>query len=322
MKEHDTEIERLRAEVNCAVLLERFPPLWRLDRTQSSKDCLKYRRDKGEMLIVNHAGRGWWDPQSEAKGDIFDLVQYLEPRLNFGEVRKVLRPFAGLSPSFLDASDDRPRIRKTTPLVPIAERWAKRPRLRRNSPVWSYLCGMRALPASVLAAAGGADILREGPYGSAWFAHTDGAGAVTHIEIRGPDYKGSLTGGNKILFRLAGGSLPLRRLALAEAPIDALSLAAIEGIRADTLYAATGGGMGPATVAAIERILATMAALRRAREPEPIFSSATDADPAGERYTRRHAELALRANVLFERLQPPIEGGDWNDAVKARRADA
>jgi len=26
-------------------------------------------------VIVNHDGRGWWDPASEAKGDIFSLVQ-------------------------------------------------------------------------------------------------------------------------------------------------------------------------------------------------------------------------------------------------------
>ncbi len=322
MKEHDTEIERLRAEVNCAVLLERFPPPWRLDRTQSSKACLKYRRSRDEVLIVNHGGRGWWDPQSDAKGDIFDLVQHLEPRLNFGEVRKVLRPFAGLSPSFLDAYDDRPRIRQTTPLVPIAQRWTRRPKLRRGSTVWSYLTRARALPASVLAAAGDADILREGPYGSAWFAHTDGAGAVTHIEIRGPEFKGSLRGGTKSLFRFPGGPPPHSRLLVAEAPIDALSRAVIEGIRADTLYAATGGGMGPGTIAAIEAILETLAATHEKLGVEVHCTSATDANSAGDRYAARHETLAIRAGVPFERLRPPIEGGDWNDRLKARRVDA
>jgi hypothetical protein len=34
-----------------------------------------------------------------------------------------------------------------------------------------------------------ADVVREGPYGSAWFAHRDDAGMVTHIEIRGPTSK-------------------------------------------------------------------------------------------------------------------------------------
>jgi hypothetical protein len=43
-------------------------------------------------VIVNHDGRGWWDPLSSTKGDIFDLVQFLDPSLNFGQVRKRLRP--------------------------------------------------------------------------------------------------------------------------------------------------------------------------------------------------------------------------------------
>jgi len=137
------------------------------------------------------------------------------------------------------------------------------------------------------------------------------AGRVTHVEIRGPTYKGSLTGGTKVLFRFNGGSGPAARFALAEAPIDALSLAAIEGPRKDTLYAATGGGMGPATIEAIERILAEMA-----HTPDAIFCSAADANPAGERYALSHQELAARAGVAFARLAPPIAKGDWNDVLK------
>ena len=38
----------------------------KLDRKESTKLSLKYRRGKGEILIVSHAGRGWWDPTSEA----------------------------------------------------------------------------------------------------------------------------------------------------------------------------------------------------------------------------------------------------------------
>ncbi len=37
-----------------------------------------------------------------------------------------------------------------------------------------------------------------------------------------------------------------------EAPIDALSLAAIEQVRPDTIYVATGGGMGPGTLAGLQ----------------------------------------------------------------------
>jgi hypothetical protein len=165
MTSHDPEIEQLRAAVNCAALLERLPPPWRFDRRQSTPHCLKYRREKGEILIVSHQGRGWWDPRSDAKGDVFDLVQHLSPCLNFGQARKVLREFAGIGPSFPGAI--RARHEKVSPDIPIAEKWAKRRRLKRGSPVWKYLSEVRHLPASVLQAGRAADILREGPYGSA-----------------------------------------------------------------------------------------------------------------------------------------------------------
>ena len=75
MTGHDPEIEELRDKAHCAVVLERTPPPWKLDRKESTKLSLKYRRGKGEVLIVSHAGRGWWDPTSDAKGDVFGLVQ-------------------------------------------------------------------------------------------------------------------------------------------------------------------------------------------------------------------------------------------------------
>jgi hypothetical protein len=103
MQAEDAELEQFRRGVNCAALLEGWAPSWRLDRKESTRRALKYRREAGEVLIVNHDGRGWWDPQSTAKGDIFDLVQYLDPNLNFGQVRRELRRFVGVAPTFPQA---------------------------------------------------------------------------------------------------------------------------------------------------------------------------------------------------------------------------
>ena len=173
---------------------------------------------------------------------------------------------------------------------------------RPRSPAWTYLTQHRQLPFRVLAPASAADVLREGPYGSAWFAHRDDSGNVTHVEIRGPTYKGSLKGGTKTLFRFHGGSSPPARFVLAEAPIDALSLAAIEGLRRDTLYAATGGGMGTPTIEAITHILSQMAAI-----PGAVFCSAADANAAGDRYaapspgTRRRRRSRLHASEAADR---------------------
>jgi hypothetical protein len=254
MSGQDAELEEMRAGVSCAVLLERLPPPWQLDKKESTRNCLKYRRGKGEVLLVTHEGRGWWDPGSTAKGDIFGLVQYLNPCLNFGEVRKILRPFVGLAPTFPSHAREKA---KPAPVVPFTTKWERRGPPRPGSPTWRYLAEQRCLAAPIISAAISAGVLREGPYASGWFAHHDHDGQLTGFEMRGPQYRGFSPGGDKTLFRLPGrlrtSSVPIRRLVVAEAPIDAMSVASIEQLRAGTLYTATAGGMGPGTIDALEQ---------------------------------------------------------------------
>src|SRR5271157_4535962 len=125
MNGQDEDIQQLKAGVSCAALLERLPPVWQLDRAESTRRCLKYRRGEGEIVIVNHDGRGWWDPLSDAKGDIFSLAQHLEPSLTFPEARRLLRDFAGIAPSFPEAL----RERRPASTAGIAERWERQPHL-------------------------------------------------------------------------------------------------------------------------------------------------------------------------------------------------
>ena len=304
----DSELDLFRAQVNCAAVLEHLGQPWRLDRRESTRRALKYRRGEGEVLIVTHQGRGWWDPQSSAKGDVFTLVQHLEPGLNFGRVRQVLRRFVGVAPRFIPAERSRGGEGDARS---VAERWAARRALRPGCAAWTYLSEERALSAGVLKAAAAQDLIRDGAYGSAWFAHRD-QGQVTHVEIRGPDFKGSLKDGHKTLFRLRSSTDQPTRLVIAEAPIDALSIAAIEQLRPDTLYVATGGGMGPGTLTALEAICADLAS-----QPGAVVESAADANRAGDRYAERHAEIAGAAGLSFRRLRPP-EGLDWNDVQKGR----
>ncbi len=134
-----------------------------------------------------------------------------------------------------------------------------------------------------------------------------------HVEVRGPDFRGSLRGGTKTLFRFGVPGTAVHRFTIAEAPIDALSLAALEGTRSDTLYAATGGGMGPGTIAAIGASLGALAGIAGA-----VLISATDANRAGDRFAERHAELAAAAGVAFDRLRP-TSGTDWNDELRQGR---
>ena len=307
MHGQNEEAERLKVSVSCAALLERLPPVWRLDRAESTRRSLKYRRGPGEIVIVNHGGRGWWDPLSEAKGDVFTLVQYLDPSLTFAGACRVLRGFAGITP----ASSAALRAPRTAaPGVPVAQRWARRRPLSHGSSAWLYLAGQRGLPGSILMAARITDAVREGPHGSAWFAHRDGGGRLTGIEMRGPAWCGFSAGGGKTLFRLPGGSGRLSRVAVCEAAIDALSLAAIEGARRDTLYAATAGGMGPTTIAALRQVLHGLSA-----DPAGMLIAATDADAAGRRYAVRLQGMATEARVRFDAILPPDGLKDWNDAL-------
>ncbi len=147
---------------------------------------------------------------------------------------------------------------------------------------------------------------------------TTTTGRLTGFEMRGPDYRGFSTGGDKTLFRLPGrlatSSIPVSRLVVAEAPIDAMSVAAIERLRADTLYVAVTGGMGPETLRSLDLQLRVNAPL-----PGAVMVAATDADRAGDGYAARLGVMAGAAGVRFERLRPPVEGQDWNDMLKQRR---
>ena len=58
----DTGLQLLRASYPVAAL-ERTSCGWKLSHvSQSTRRALKYRRGEGEILIINHDGRGWWDP--------------------------------------------------------------------------------------------------------------------------------------------------------------------------------------------------------------------------------------------------------------------
>src|SRR4051812_7596136 len=76
-----TEIEALREQVSCAAVLEHAG--FAIDAKESTRRAVKFRRG-GEIIIVTYEGRGWFDPLSEAKGDVFRLVEHLD-RVGFLE---------------------------------------------------------------------------------------------------------------------------------------------------------------------------------------------------------------------------------------------
>ncbi|MDO6966074.1 DUF3991 and toprim domain-containing protein [Rhizobium alvei] len=293
------ELEDLRNGVSCTAVLEQAS--FAVDVKESTRKAIKYRRG-AEIVIVIHEGKGWFDPLSDAKGDVFSLVEHLDG-VSFVEALDQVAALVGFVAK--EPVWTRP-ARKSASHSSIPERWERRRKPWRESMTWRYLRDGRCLPETIVRAALESDALREGPYGSMWAAHNDDYGAVTGWEERGPDWRGFSTGGSKVLFRL--GSLDAPRLCVTEAAIDAMSLAAFEGLREGSLYLSTGGGWSTTTEAAV-RVLAA--------RPGAELVAATDANSQGETFAGRLRDIAEDAGCNWFRLTPPAE--DWNDALQERR---
>ena len=173
------KLEELRDSVPCAAVLEQAG--FAIDVKESTRKALKYRRG-AEIVIVIHGGRGWFDPLSDAKGDVFGLAEHLDG-VTFVEALDRVANLVGVAAT--DAVWSRPggRLVQSTS---IPERWEIRRRPWQGSMTWHYLRTERCLPATIIQQAIYNDVLREGPYGSMWAAHVNEDGVVTGWEERGP----------------------------------------------------------------------------------------------------------------------------------------
>lgn len=293
-----SELEELRDRVNCAAVLEKAG--FAIDLKESTRKAVKYRRG-GQIVIVIHESRGWFDPLSDAKGDVFSLVEHID-RVPFVEVLERVASLVGFVPK--EPVWTRP-AREPESVASIPDRWSKRRKPWPGSLTWRYLNDARSLSEAVIRTATRHDLVREGPRGSMWAAHRDVAGVVTGWEERGPEWRGFATGGAKVLFRF--GPAHALRLCVTEAAIDALSLAALERMRIDSVYLSTGGGWAPATDAAIRALAAREGAL---------LVAATDNNAQGEAYADRLSRIACEVSCDFERLRSTEV--DWNAELKAR----
>ena len=291
------ELEALRAKVSCEAVLERAG--YQLDAKESTRRAIKYRHG-GNIIIVTHEGRGWFDPLGDEKGDVFALAMFLD-RCSFPSAAEAVASLIGFRLS-------RPEWicqRTSRPVAGLVERWQDRRMPFPGTSAWRYLCWERSIPSVIVRQAIREGLLREGPFGSMWAAHLDRHGRVVGWEERGPDWRGFSTGGSKLLFRL--GPSDANRLCVTEAAIDAMSLAALEGSREGTLYLSTGGGWSPATDAALCQL---------AVRPGLTLVAATDANSQGDVYAERLRVLAEASGCDWQRLRPAA--GDWNEVLQNR----
>ncbi|WP_312862213.1 DUF3991 and toprim domain-containing protein [Rhizobium sp. P32RR-XVIII] len=234
---------------------------------------------------------------------MFSLVCHLDG-VGFSEGAARVAALVGFS--FSSAEWQKPE--RATCTASVSDRWHARKALGHGSDAWRYLCGVRVLPINVIRAAVQGDLLREGPFGSMWAAHTDSSGRIVGWEERGPDWRGFASGGSKVLFRF--GASQATRLCVTEAAIDAMSLAAIEGMRDGTLYLSTGGGWSPTGEDALCELLA--------RQNVQLVA-ATDANPQGDRFADRLRGLAEEVGGDWLRLRPTAE--DWNAVLQERKRE-
>lgn len=157
------EIEKIREAVSCAAVLEQAG--FALDIKESTRRAVKFRR-ASEIIIVTHDGRGWFDPLSEDKGDVFTLVALLE-HLSFPDAVDRAGELIGCQATQIVWK------RVSAPIEPadLLARWQARRFPSSGSDAWRYLCWPRAIPTPILRAALDQGILREGPFGSMWAAH-------------------------------------------------------------------------------------------------------------------------------------------------------
>ena len=294
-----SELEELKEKVFCPAVLETAG--FDIDKRESTRRAIKYRRGD-DIIIVIHDGKGWFDPLSDAKGDVFGLVEHLD-RIPFASALSVVVDLVGFTPS---TPVWNPPVKNRAVDQTVAERWTARRKPRPGSATWRYLTETRGISDAVLRQVISAGLLREGPHGSMWAGHWDADGRIVGWEERGPTWRGFASGGAKVLFRL--GPADATRLCVTEAAIDAMSLASIERLRPGTAYLSTGGGWSPATDAALRALAA---------RPDVLMVAATDANEQGERYAERLRALADEAGCNWQRLRPPAE--DWNACVANKR---
>lgn len=294
------EIEELRDKVSCEAVLQTSG--FAVDVKESTRRAVKFRRG-AEIIIVTHGGRGWFDPLSDAKGDIFSLVTTLD-NIGFAEGASRIASLTSFTPTHRAwrPKEDMP------PRASVRDRWEQRRRPSPGSGAWRYLCWARALPVAVVRQAIREGAVREGPFGSMWAAHVNKMGAICGWEERGPNWRGFSSGGSKVLFRF--GTTDATRMCVTEAAIDAMSLAAIEGVREGTLYVSTGGGWSPTTEVALRQLLS---------RSDTQLVGATDANTQGDSFADRLRAMAEEMSRDWLRLRPPAD--DWNAVLQERKRE-
>lgn len=274
-----------------------------LDRRESSKNCHVMRSGSDKIVIT--MGEDGHDVYFNVKdeidnGSIIDFVQRRQS-LNLGQVRKELRPWAGLKGPRVESvkrrKPEQERIERPQPIErDRAEFIASFHRLEAYG--GDYLERERKLRPDTIEAF--ADVIRQDAKGNTCFLHRDQAGDVTGWEVKNRGFTGFSAGGSKALAMHMPDGDQVRRVVAVESMIDAMSYHQRHGETGD-LYVSFSGGVSEAQAKQLQEIV----------KKSPAVVLATDNDEQGHKYAAMVQQW--RPDAVRE---TPSHGKDWNDEVQ------
>jgi hypothetical protein len=277
-----------------------------LDPKESWRGSAVMRHADGDKVIIKRDADGhyvYFSVRNEADhGTVIDFAQH-RLRLNFGELRKELRPWIGRRteilpyPPLLPATKDRMRVEQVYARM-------------QDGACHPYLENERAIPTALLQSDRFAGRTRIDARGNAVFPHFDRLG-LCGFEIKNRGFTGFAPGGTKGLW-LSQEKPDDNSLIFCESTIDALSYAALfPDDRAR--YASTGGQLSPQ-----QREL--MRAAAAALPANATVFAATDADVQGAKLADgiREAVGLTGRDDLCCIVHQPDGFKDWNDQLRNR----
>jgi len=290
----DDELERMK-QINIAEIAADYG--YELDKRGSGIASLLMRNDAqaSKIVVATDARDGhsiFFEVNGEASGSGLDFLQWKEPGLNLGHVRKILR-------AKLNAPASIARFRKPVPTTTnqahLCAAWHS---MQLYMPGYLESRGL-ATETIVLFA----NQIRTDRRGNTIFQHRDSTGQLSGWETKNVGFTGFCAGGQKALFyKLIGEpGTPPAAIVVVESAIDAMSYCQISG--QEGLYISFAGGLSPAQ---LEQLTGTCN-----RYPAARVMVATDNDAQGETYFAMMQ--AIRSDAL--RSSSPV-GKDWNDVLR------
>lgn len=311
MKNDNHELETFKSQIN--LVQYALSQGYSVDPKRTSQNST-YMRHSGtdERIVVATAasGHGVYFTIGEGgdSGTIIDFVQNKQG-LNLGQVRKALRPFAGITKPNSAVKTAQAVIEKDPSTyakpLPIADAQLRLERLRAEYVSLTpydkkdYLLS-RGLTEETLFLF--SKQTRQDERSNACFLHRNAKGGVIGWEKKNKGFTGFSSGGNKGLFIQKLDSNPTQTVILFESAIDAMSFYELGHAQEGDEYIAIGGAPSPEQ----QQML-----LDRIKSSGAHVCIAFDKDAAGDSLAGRIATLLEQNNITSERITSQFK--DWNE---------